>query len=91
LVTLIVLSCAALAFASSVEDNRIWAVAPARVRVIPEAEVWRIPLAVLALQQLPAEPVLDSVSCLGKDLFGAVEDRALKIPVIVCRGGGVRC
>lgn len=69
----VLLSGAAFALVAYRKQKHTWVVAPARIRVVPQAESWLIPVTVLARKSLPGPLVLEGVYSQGRDLSGALD------------------
>ncbi|HHY96266.1 MAG TPA: phosphoesterase [Firmicutes bacterium] len=69
----VLLSGAAFALVVYRKQKHTWVVAPARIRVVPQAESWLIPVTVLARKSLPGPLVLEGVYSQGRDLSGALD------------------
>jgi hypothetical protein len=68
--------------------DRIWVVAPGRIRVIPEVSTWRFEVCALALERPSRAIVISELRCGSYDLLGALptSDLAVQVPAAVVRG-----
>lgn len=68
--------------------DRIWVVAPGRIRVIPEVITWRFEVCAIARERPSRAIVISELRCGSYDLLGALptSDLAVQVPSAVVRG-----